>query len=137
MAIMMGSGQARPALVNSLCNLRTGHVLAQHLVTAGSFWQRGIGLLGRHALEEGEGLYIAPCSSVHSFFMRFSFDAVFVDRDWKVIHLIPAMPAFRLTRSVRGAHGVVELPSGVIAKTGTALHDVLAMQPYGKAHVGQ
>lgn len=108
-----------------LRNHRTGALLAERLVVAVSFWAKGWGLLGRSGLDPGEGLFIAPCNSIHSFFMRFAFDAVFVDRSWRVVHLMRAMPPWRISPIVRGAHGVVELPLGVVEATGTAVGDQL------------
>ena len=84
-----------------------------------------MGLLGRKGLEPGEGLYIAPCNSIHSFFMAFPFDAVFVDRDWRVVHLMRAMRPFRLSPIVWRSHGVVELAAGTIGASGTEIGDVL------------
>ena len=110
---------------SGLRNARTGAWLAGDLRTARSFWTRGVGLLGRAALPPGEGLYIDSCNSIHSLFMRFPFDAVFVDREWRVVHLIRAMPAFRISRIVWRAHGVVELPAGTVARTGTQVGDAL------------
>jgi len=75
------------------------------------------GLLGRDGMEAGEGLYIRPCSSIHSFFMKFLFDAAFVDGDGKVLHVIRAMKPWRISRIVVGAVGVVELPAGVLEGT--------------------
>lgn len=109
-----------------LRNRRTGALLAERLILASSFWEKGKGLLGVRSFGSGEGLFIAPCNSIHSFFMQFRFDAVFVDREWRVVHLIKGMPAFRVSRIVRRAHGVVELPEGVIEATGTGLGDDLS-----------
>ncbi len=100
-------------------------------MVAPTFWAKGRGLLGRGSLPPGEGLFIAPCNSIHSFFMQFRFDAVFVDREWRVVHLIKGMPAFRVSRIVRRAHGVVELPEGMIEATGTGLGDDLSFTEAG------
>jgi uncharacterized membrane protein (UPF0127 family) len=75
------------------------------------------GLLGREGLEVGEGLYIRPCSSIHSFFMKFRFDAAFVDGEGKVLHIIRAMKPWRISKMVPGAIGVVELPAGMLEET--------------------
>ena len=104
-------------------NLTRSTILATAAHEAGSLWARGIGLLGRSGLGPGEALIIAPCQSIHSCFMRFPFDAVFYDRDGRVRHLIEAMPAWRFSRPVWRARGVIELPAGTIDATSTRLGD--------------
>jgi uncharacterized membrane protein (UPF0127 family) len=96
---------------------------------AATFWSRGKGLLGTTALEPGEGLLITPCHSIHSVGMRYRFDAIFVDRAGRARHLIHAMKPNRLSRHVFGAHGVLELPAGTIAATGTQPGDWLRLAP--------
>lgn len=110
-------------------NLTRGTVLATSADEARGFWRRGVGLLGRSGLEPGAGLIIAPCRGIHSWFMRFPFDAVFFDRDRIVRHQIPAMPAWRFSRIVGAAQGVIELPAGTLAATGTDLGDRLTFEP--------
>jgi uncharacterized protein len=69
------------------------------------------GLLGRTELERGEGLLLRPASSIHTFFMRFPIDAVWVDRELNVLKVSPDLRAWR-TAACKGAKGVVELPAG-------------------------
>lgn len=107
-------------------NLTRGTVLASSAEEARSLLRRGQGLLGQDHLAEGAGLLIVPCQSIHSCFMRFPFDAIFFDRDRRVRHLIRAMPAWRFSRHVWHAHGVLELPAGVIAASATERGDQLA-----------
>lgn len=91
-----------------------------------SFGTRLKGLLGRKGLEEGEGVFIRPCNSIHSFFMKFRFDAAFVDGDGKVLHLIRSMKPWRISKIVVGAAGVVELPAGMLE--GTSVGDRLKFE---------
>jgi uncharacterized membrane protein (UPF0127 family) len=83
------------------------------------------GLLGRKGLEPGEAIFIRPCTSIHSFFMKFVFDAVFVDAAGVVLHVIHAMKPWRMSRMVPRAAGVVELPEGVLRESGTEVGDRL------------
>ncbi|MBI4497090.1 MAG: DUF192 domain-containing protein [Chloroflexi bacterium] len=101
--------------------------LAERADVAATWWQRGRGLLGRSGLEPGAGLLIVPCNSIHSFFMRFAFDAVFIDKQLRILHVIPAMPPYRLSRIVRRAWAVLELPAGVVQATATQVGDQLAI----------
>lgn len=109
-------------------NRTRGTVLAERCRRAESYLTRGVGLLGQASLPAGEGLWIAPCRSIHSLFMRFSFDACFLDGSYQVIHVIHQMRPWRLSRHLFRAQGVLELPAGTLATTGTAVGDMLAFE---------
>lgn len=81
------------------------------------------GLLGRDRLLPGEGLWILPCNSIHSFGMRFEFDALFLDRNRRVVGLYERFRRNRVSRVFPGARGVLELPAGTIRETGTEVGD--------------
>jgi uncharacterized protein len=72
------------------------------------------GLLGRTELPRGEGILLRPCGSIHTFFMRFPIDAVFVDRDGKVVGVERELKPWRTARR-RGAKTVLELTAGAAA----------------------
>lgn len=103
--------------------------LAERVAVADSFLRRGWGLLGHASLQYGEGMLISDENSIHSMFMRFPFDAIYVDRDGAVCHLLADFAPFRLGPLVWRAKHVVELPAGTIARTGTALGDVIVFEP--------
>ena len=86
--------------------------------------KRRTGLLKHERLEPGEGLWISPCESVHTFFMKFSIDLVYVDRKHKVRKVRGSVPAWRLSACLP-AHSVVELPAGTAERTGTRAGDQL------------
>ena len=109
-------------------NATRGRVLAERCEVAHSFLARGRGLMGRAELEAGAGMLIEPCSSVHSFFMRFPIDVVFADRAHKVVGLAPAMPPNRPYAGAWRARYVVELPVGTLAATETEVGDVLRIE---------
>src|SRR5437879_2723378 len=88
-------------------NQTRGTTLADRAWRAATPWARGIGLLGRRGLAAGEGLWIEPCQSIHSFFMRFRFDAAFLDREGRVVHQIQAMRPQRASRFLRNARTVL------------------------------
>ena len=83
----------------------------QRCALADGFFTRLRGLLGRRALERGEGLLLSPSSSVHTFFMRFPIDVVFLDRALQVVGVAADVPPWRLAGR-RGARHVLELPAG-------------------------
>jgi uncharacterized membrane protein (UPF0127 family) len=99
-------------------------VLATRLEVADSGPKRNKGLLGREGLAEGEGLWIVPCESVHTFFMRFPIDLVYLDRKHRVKKVRSAVGAWRLSACL-SAHSVLELPAGTIRATQTEAGDTL------------
>jgi uncharacterized membrane protein (UPF0127 family) len=105
-------------------------VLARAAELADTSAKRRTGLLRHERLERGEGLWIVPCESVHTFFMKFPIDLVYLDRRRTVRKVRHAVPAWRLSACLT-AHSVLELPAGTVAETGTAVGDVLAMEKLG------
>jgi uncharacterized membrane protein (UPF0127 family) len=75
------------------------------------------GLLGRTRLDDDEALILAPCSSVHTAFMRFPLDLVFADRAGRVLKTCSGVRPWRIRLAV-GSFAVVELPEGALARTG-------------------
>ncbi|MBM2811740.1 MAG: hypothetical protein HW416_2499 [Chloroflexi bacterium] len=92
---------------------------------ARSMWSRGKGLLGTHLLAQGDGLLIDPCQSIHSFGMQYLFDAIFLTRQGKVVHLISEMKPARMSRHVFSSRSVLELPAGTIRASGTQHGDIV------------
>jgi uncharacterized protein len=93
-------------------NQRNSKQLASEVRQARSIWARFWGLMGRRSLPTGNGLWIRPCSSVHTFFMRFPIDVIFLDRNNQVVKIIPGMKPWRTALGGRGAHSVLELNAG-------------------------
>jgi uncharacterized membrane protein (UPF0127 family) len=89
-------------------------VLAEALERPRTFVGRGLGLMFRSSLPAGRGIWIAPCAGIHTFFMRFPIDAVFLDRRQRVVRVCRGLAAWRMVPLVRGAHSVVELPAGTV-----------------------
>lgn len=104
-------------------NRSQDHLLVADLRVADSFITRLCGLMFRRELPGGEGLLIRPCNSVHTHFMRFPIDVIFVDREWRVLHLILGMRPWRHSPVVRGSVAVLELGNG--AAGATRIGDVL------------
>ena len=88
-----------------------GTVVCARCEVARSPVARMRGLLGRDGLEPGEGMLFPGTGSIHMFFMRFPIDAVFCDRELRVLEIVSGLKPWR-TASVRHARTVVELPSG-------------------------
>ena len=95
----------------SLRNATTGAIVAHIVEPALDSRTRRRGLLGREGLPDGTALVIAPSNAVHTFFMRFAIDIVFVRRDGKVTKVRTGVPARRVVVSP-GAFGVIEMAAG-------------------------
>lgn len=95
---------------------------------ADNFLTRLVGLLRDKTLERGDGLWIVPCNSIHSFGMRFIFDAIFLDKNLRVVHLVREVKPWRATKMVFSAHSVLEIPAGLISQTTTELGDQFEMR---------
>lgn len=98
----------------------SGNVLAERVSVADTIWSRFWGLMGRRDLPAGEGLLIKPCYSVHTMFMRFPIDVIFLDSDDRVLKIAPTMKAFRASVG-RGSRSVLELSAGVAAQAGLSV----------------
>lgn len=108
-----------------ITNQSNNAILAENAVVAATFLSRIIGLLDRKELLPGQALVIRPCNSVHTFFMRFAIDVVFVDKGNKVVRAINTMRPFRISSVYFSSFSVVELPAGTLRKTSTREGDVL------------
>jgi uncharacterized membrane protein (UPF0127 family) len=95
----------------------TGAVIAAEVAVASGIWSRFWGLMGRKRLPEGHGLLLAPCSSVHTFFMRFPIDVIFLDRERVVVKVVQSMKPWR-TALGGGGKDALELNAGEAARLG-------------------
>jgi uncharacterized membrane protein (UPF0127 family) len=109
-------------------NVTRGASLTAFARVAENPWTRLVGLLRDKMLAQGDGLWIVPCNSIHSIGMRFIFDAVFLDKNLRVVHLVREMKPWRISKIAFAAHSVLELPPGVIALTGTEVGDQFEMK---------
>jgi hypothetical protein len=108
-----------------LYHVATGYCLAERLEIANTFWTRLCGLMLRRRLDAGHALWIRPCNGVHTFWMRFAIDVVFLDREMRVIKLVKNLRPFRVTMPNTAARSVIELPAHTIAQAGLRLGDQL------------
>jgi uncharacterized protein len=97
-----------------------GQVVCERCLVADSPWPRMRGLLGRRGLESGEGLLLKPAGSVHTFFMRFPIDVVFLSREGDVLKVARALPAWRLA-GARRAKAALELGADEAERRGISV----------------
>lgn len=114
--------------VFSVRNDNKGTVVATRARLAASMVSRFNGLMLKKGVEDGGGLLLTPSGSIHSFFMRFRFDAVFLDRDGRVTKVVPAMKPWRIAFGAKGSKDVLELPAGVAERTSTVAGDRLTFE---------
>ena len=124
--MFLEKGRASAAVGGALRNVSNAQVVAAYVELAVTRAARRRGLLGRDSLEPGHAMLIAPCSSIHTWFMRFPIDVIFVARDGRVVKTRAAMPPWRLAAAPR-SYAVVELASGAIAKANVTIGDRLEL----------
>jgi len=103
-----------------------GAVVCERCVLADTAWTRMKGLLGRKGLEDGEGLLISPAGSIHMFFMRFPIDAVFLDRDLRVLKVASDLKPWRMA-AARGGKKVLEIGAGEASRRGIEVGQRLSL----------
>ena len=121
LASLRGSTQHGRMLVR---NLTRNTELADKAELAGSGAKRSKGLLGRTGLARGEGMWIVPCEAVHTFFMQFPIDLVYLDRKLRIKKIKGNVGPWRISACL-AAHSVIELPAGTIRDTLTECGDTL------------
>jgi uncharacterized membrane protein (UPF0127 family) len=131
---------AEMAITTNLGNMRgtvtlrrpDGSVACERCRVAHTMWSRMRGLLGKRGLESGEGLLIRPAPSIHTFFMRFPIDVVFLSRQGEVLKVAERVPPWR-ARSCRHSYAVLELAAGEAERRGIAVGDRLDSAPPAQA----
>ena len=99
--------------------------LATDLLIARTHWTRFRGLMATDSsrFTRGQGLWISPSHGIHTFAMRFPIDAVYLDRDRTVVHIEEGLKPWRMAPIRIQAASVLELPTGTISESQTALGD--------------
>jgi uncharacterized membrane protein (UPF0127 family) len=123
-----GSREKNLPRVLQVYNLSTQSIVASSVELADRGPARRRGLLGRQAMDSGEGLWIVPCEAVHTFAMRFAIDLVFLDRRNIVRKVRSSVPPWRLSGCLR-AHSVLELAAGTLQNSAVRPGDTLHFSP--------
>jgi len=106
-------------------NISKDTVLADKAEIAKTFLARLIGLLNRQSLSKGEALILMPSNCIHSLFMRFTIDAVFLNKEGKVIKALPSFKPFRFSPILFNASLTIELPENTLQLTRTKPGDII------------
>lgn len=102
-------------------------ILAQRVNIAATILARAKGLLGRKSFLPEEALVLKPCNSIHTFFMHFPIDVLFISKDNRVIKAISSLKPFRITSVYLRSAFVIELPAGTIISTSTQEDDLVSL----------
>lgn len=116
-----------------LLNVTTDEPLAARIELAVTRRTRRRGLLGRYRLEPGSALVLVPCVAVHTAFMKFAIDVIFVSRLGRVVHVVERMQPWRASMAP-GAYGVIELAAGSLARLDVRIGDRLCLVRAGGHH---
>jgi uncharacterized membrane protein (UPF0127 family) len=111
----------------ALVDTDTNRRVAGRVTAAVDSATRRRGLLGRSGLDD-EALVIAPCSAVHTFFMKFAIDVLFVSKQGHILRVVCGVAPWRITGSLR-AFATIEVAAGTAAQTATAVGHRLAVVP--------
>ena len=115
-------------MAQTLMNDRTRSAVALEVDVAANRATMRRGLLGRESLSATEGLLLTPCKAVHTVGMRFPIDVIFIDRDGRVVRIVPSLAPWRIAMSAR-ANAVIELAAGHAAVSDIRIGDMLYVAP--------
>ncbi|MDN5293980.1 MAG: uncharacterized protein PWQ91_1624 [Eubacteriales bacterium] len=107
---------------------KNNRVLVEELWVADTFFRRLQGLIGKDFLFPGQGLLLIPCNMVHTFFMKFPLDVVYLDSSYRVMKVIHRLSPHRLGPLVRGAKAVLEVAAGWAETVGIKEGDLLRVE---------
>jgi uncharacterized membrane protein (UPF0127 family) len=114
--------------VFSVRNAEQGTTLATRAKLASSYWSRFWGLMFRRSLAAGDGILLTKSSSIHSCFMFFRFDAVYLDKENRVVKVVHAMRPWWASFGGKGSKDTLELPAGTAERTRTVAGDTLVFE---------
>lgn len=110
-----------------IINVTKKVTIARNAVIADRFFTRFKGLMCRKDFGNIDGICIKRCKSIHTFFMRFNIDVIFIDRDGLISEIIKGLEPWRISPYVKEAEFVIELPEGTIDRTETSVGDEISL----------
>ena len=108
-------------------NKTTGKTIFSSIVKAADFSSRSAGLIPRRSLGAEDGMWINPCAMIHTCFMKFAIDVVFLDKGFYVVRVLENIRPWRFSPWVFDAHSVLEVSAGT-AKEKVSVGDNLVFQ---------
>lgn len=108
-------------------NIRTGQTIIETMRRSSGIFSKLIGLLFTKELPEGHGMWLVPCSSIHTFGMRYAIDVIYLNKKQKVIKLVKQLEPNRFAPFSFQTRSIVEIPAGALDRLDIAVHDDLEM----------
>lgn len=109
-------------------NSTQNNLISDDIKVADNFVKRTFGLIPKSSLKEGEGLVIKPCCSIHTFFMKFAIDVLFVNKKNEVVALYENVKPWRTLPVHLTSQYVIELPAGTITAKNITKHDIISIE---------
>lgn len=110
-----------------LVNLTNGEELASYVRAADTFFSRFRGLMLTDSLPEGHCLHIQPCRSIHTFFMNYPIDVLYISENNEIVGTDDQLQPAKIGKRCKGAYSVFELPVGTIRNTGTEAGHIIKL----------
>lgn len=100
------------------------------ICVADNFWTRFKGLMGKkdEEIKAMKGLWIKPCSQIHTFFMKTPIDVVYLNKEFRIVHIDESVPKGKCCKNIKGANSVVEFPDGYLSTIQIRENDILEVQ---------
>lgn len=95
-------------------NPKTQEVFADNLKMNNTYFSRLMGLMFKKSLPVGSGIILKPCTQIHTCFMRFNIDVIFLDDNLQVLHVIENMKPWRVSPLFLKSRYTIELPAGTL-----------------------
>ncbi len=111
----------RRCLEIKLVNIDTSEVIAERVKGAYTFWSRFKGLMLTESMPENAALHLSPCTAIHTFFMKYSIDILYLDKEKKIVGIEKELEPGMIGKKWLNAKSVIELPAGTIDKTSTVM----------------
>lgn len=112
----------------NIYNSTQNNLIADNIKVAENFFTRSVGLLSRKSISESEALIIKPCCSVHTFFMKFAIDILFVSASGEVIALYENISPWRILPIHLNSKYVIELSAGSISRKRISNGDIIRVE---------
>lgn len=103
--------------------------ISKNITLADTFWLRLTGLIPRKGLQPDEGLLIRPCRQVHTWFMSFALDIIFLDKEGQIVYLLPEMKPGKISPFIKEGFQVLELAPGAISVHQLKIGERLEIHP--------
>ncbi|MCY6371175.1 DUF192 domain-containing protein [Clostridium ganghwense] len=108
-----------------LKNKTNNNIIVQNVIVANSFFKRLRGLMFTKELSPQSGLYISPCSGIHTYFMNYTIDVLYLDINNTILAIDENMTPGRVGKFRKSSVAVVELTSGKVKETQTKVGQVV------------